>query len=103
MQDVGPEEKTDLEDKPEPQMWSPEQVGYGVLVSALLLLVAVGLLMAIFSWIEPGEVGTAIIWVTVGFVYAVYLYLDHRKTRARVKERAEMGLPPDPPPLYFSE
>jgi hypothetical protein len=95
---------TDSEQTAGPQEWSPEQIGWspeqivhGVLGSALLLLVAVGLLMAVFSWIDPGEVGTAIIWVAVAFVFAVYLYLAHRKTKARVQERAEMGLPSDPP------
>lgn len=102
MQYVDPEEKTDLEEEPEPQEWSLKQFGYGALGSALLLLVAVGLLTAVFSWIEPGEVGTAIIWVTVGFAYGVYLCLAHRKTKAREKERAEMGLPHDTPPLTFT-
>ena len=101
MQDVGPEEKTDLEEEPK-QEWSLKQFVYGGLASALLFLVAVGLLMAVFSWIEPGEVEAAIIWVTVGFAYGVYIYLAHRKTKAREKERAEKGLPPDTPPLTLT-
>ena len=102
MQNVDPEEKTHLEKEPEPQEWSTKHFVYGGLGSALLLIGAVGLLMAVFSWIQPGKVGTAIIWVGVGLAFAVYIYLADRKTKAREKERAEMGLPPDTPPFPFT-
>jgi hypothetical protein len=69
---------------------------------ALLVLLVVGGLDVLFRWLEPGEVGTAVIWVVLGTALAIFVVRTDRRIKIRDQERAEAGLPPDSDHFYWT-